>query len=97
MTDRIQELMDQCWDPGRGVVNPRKLAYRIIKESVHKMESEDSFYGSWMGRVIKEHFGLQESKGWVCPKCGVDRTKEACPSGYNSLLVGQCPMVGESQ
>jgi len=99
MTDRIQELMDLCWDPGRGVVNPRKLAYKIIKECA-QVALTHHLYGvpeTSADTVIKWHFGLETPKGWICPKCGVDRTKEVCPSGYNSLLVGQCPMVGESQ
>jgi len=99
MTDRIQELMDECWDPGRGVVNPRKLAYKIIKECAQVALTHRLYGVLAVGpdTVIKQHFGLETPKGWVCPKCGVDRTKEVCPSGYNSLLVGDCPMVGESQ
>lgn len=46
---------------------------------------------------ILVHFGVEEPKGWVCPKCGVDRTRQACPSGYNSLLTGHCPMIGVAQ
>jgi len=36
-----------------------KFAELIVRECVDKMESEDSFYGRWMGRVIKEHFGVE--------------------------------------
>jgi hypothetical protein len=36
-----------------------KFAELLIRECVDKMESEDSFYGRWMGRVIKEHFGVE--------------------------------------
>ena len=32
--------------------------------------------------------------GWVCPKCGTDRLKAACPQGHSAALTGQCPMVG---
>lgn len=32
--------------------------------------------------------------GWVCAKCGTDRTKAACPKGHSAALTGDCPMVG---
>jgi hypothetical protein len=32
--------------------------------------------------------------GWLCSKCGTDRTKEACPKGSSATLTGECPMVG---
>ena len=35
-----------------------------------------------------------ESKSWVCSKCGADRTKESCPNGYQAALSGECPMNG---
>lgn len=48
---------------------------------------------------ILEHFGLgvQESKGWVCPKCGTDRTKSQCPQGHTAAVTGHCPMTAEAQ
>jgi len=96
--DRIQELMDSCWDPARGIVNPRKLAYCVIKECAQVARKNQQENMNWdIAEILLEHFGVETRGGWVCPKCGVDRTKEVCPSGYNSLLVGQCPMVGESQ
>jgi hypothetical protein len=36
-----------------------KFAELIVRKCVDEMESEDSFYGRWMGRVIKEHFGVE--------------------------------------
>jgi len=100
MTDRIQELMDLCWDPGRGVVNPRKLAYCVVKEAALIAKAYQNQGREWdvdISKIILEHFGVKTRGGVVCPKCGVDRTKESCPSAYNDLLVDQCPMVGESQ
>lgn len=44
--------------------------------------------------AIKKHFGIVESKGWVCPKCGTDRTKQECPKGYTAALSNECPMIG---
>ena len=35
--------------------------------------------------------------GWLCVKCGTDRTKAPCPYGYSAALTGQCPMVGVAQ
>lgn len=30
----------------------------------------------------------------LCPKCGTDRFKAACPQGHSAALTGHCPMVG---
>lgn len=30
-------------------------------------------------RRIEQHFGVEELPGLICPKCGVNRIKEACP------------------
>ena len=46
---------------------------------------------------IKEHFGVEETKGWVCPKCGIDRTRESCPQGTMAAVEGRCPMIGVAQ
>lgn len=46
---------------------------------------------------IKQHFGIEEHKGWVCPKCGVDRTKDVCPKGDTAALTGDCPMIATAQ
>jgi hypothetical protein len=67
MTDRIQELMDDCWDPGRGLVNPRKLAYSIIKEYEKLLPENCSWNGppdspmkGWhVAFVARKHFGVE--------------------------------------
>ena len=46
---------------------------------------------------IKEHFGIENPKGWVCPKCNADRTKIACPLGFGATVDGRCPMTVEAQ
>lgn len=33
----------------------------------------------------------------MCPKCGVDRLKAACPKGHSAALTGDCPMVAKAQ
>lgn len=47
--------------------------------------------------LIKQHFGIVEPKGWVCPKCKADRTKIACPLGFGATVDGRCPMTAEAQ
>lgn len=37
------------------------------------------------------------SKGWVCPKCGIDRTKDQCPRGHMAAVTGDCPMIATAQ
>lgn len=38
-----------------------------------------------------------KTKGWVCPRCGVDRTKTVCPHGYMATIEGKCPMIAVAQ
>jgi hypothetical protein len=72
MNTRIRQLAEQAGittnldtdffekDPNKWVeYYSEKFAELLIRECVDKMEGEDSFYGGWMGRVIKEHFGIQ--------------------------------------
>jgi hypothetical protein len=40
---------------------------------------------------------VEEHKGWVCPKCGVDRTRDVCPKGHTAALTGDCPMTATAQ
>ena len=47
--------------------------------------------------LIKAHFGVEERKGWVCPKCGIDRTKDVCPKCYTATMTGDCPMTATAQ
>lgn len=43
---------------------------------------------------LDEQFG---SKGWVCSKCGIDRTKDVCPKGHMAAVTGDCPMIAVAQ
>ena len=45
--------------------------------------------------LIKKHF--EQQPGWVCPKCGVDRTKDVCPKGHTAAITGECPMIATAQ
>ena len=49
-----------------------KFAELIVQECMSYMEDGDIDFAKFM---IKKHFGVEERKGWVCPKCGVDRTR----------------------
>jgi hypothetical protein len=91
--DRAAEYADNLGFGGLYWQNAKmkKFAELVVKECILQCNDGDSRY------FIATHFGISEPRGWICPKCGVDRTKEVCPSGYNSLLVGQCPMIGEAQ
>jgi hypothetical protein len=50
-----------------------------------------------IAEIIKRDFGIDEHKGWVCSKCGVDRTKDVCPKGHWAAATGDCPMTAEAQ
>jgi|APGre2960657404_1045060.scaffolds.fasta_scaffold45699_2 hypothetical protein len=88
----------------------QKFAELIVRECVDKIETYRIPVGNsaagemaaewthdalWQIRDdIKQHFGVDKPTGQVCSKCGVDRTKEACPNGYHAALTGQCPDIG---
>ena len=36
-----------------------KFVELIVKECISTMEKEDSYYGSWLGKVVREHFGIE--------------------------------------
>ena len=79
----------ELWDK-----NIEKFAELIVLECANIADTAEPFLSS---DLIKQHFGVEESKGWVCPKCGTDRTKQECPKGYTAALTGDCPMVGTAQ
>ena len=72
-----------------------KYAELIVKECV--LISRTSADGFSAVRRMEEHFGVEEPKGWVCPKCSADRTKIACPLGFGAQVDGRCPMTVEAQ
>ena len=86
-------------------LDPKKFAElilqdidRIVDELYRAMPLEQAAVLLTLDENIKEHFyGIEEPKGWVCPKCGIDRAKEACPNGHHAALTGHCPMVGVAQ
>jgi hypothetical protein len=79
----------------------QKFAELLIQEAaafvggaaeVYNQAEQDACVRASKG--LMKHFGVEEPKGWVCPKCGIDRIKEACPNGHHATLTGHCPMVG---
>lgn len=74
-----------------------KYAELIVKEMLQTCEDHPAWTGRMIGEEIKQHFGVEEPRGWVCPKCGADRTKIACPMGFGAQVDGRCPMTAEAQ
>lgn len=81
-----------------------KYAELIIKECIQvcadRGTHHDGLYSAWAvdcSERIEKHFAVEESKGWVCPKCSADRTKIACPLGFGATIDGRCPMTAEAQ
>ena len=96
MNARIQELEDQALEhPDLYSYDKERFleifAELIIRECANQVSRESEALS------ILEHFGVEESQGWVCPKCGMDRTKAACPKGHTAALTGECPMYGVAQ
>lgn len=76
-----------------------KFAELIVRECAEVADNADAMRQKWegIGKYVKEYFGIEETKGWVCPRCGVDRTKTVCPQGYTATIEGKCPMIGVAQ
>jgi rubrerythrin len=82
----------------QGEVSAKKFAELIIDEVYSFLLDPSEDDEPWHSRAaVKKHFGVVEQKGWVCPKCGTDRTQEVCPKGHTAALTGECPMVGTAQ
>jgi hypothetical protein len=86
----------------------QKFAELIVKECIGIVENSPSSYGDYRDQIsnstreacvekMKQQFEIAEQKGWVCPKCGVDRIQAACPKGHTAALTGECPMVVTAQ
>lgn len=75
-----------------------KFAELVVKECVDINKEELSFtaFEKLLNRY-QEHFDIVESQGWVCLKCGVDRTRAVCPLGHTAAIEGRCPMTAEAQ
>jgi len=105
MNERIKQLWDQAaklesdpsWEGQTKFME--KFAELIIAEccvALHPMLRDMISRGQGVDMIIK-HFKDEERKGWVCPKCGIDRTREACPKGHTAAITGDCPMTATAQ
>ena len=109
MNERIKELAEQAGIGPWGITIDKsteifqKFAELIVKECIEIAQDRANFPGFPPNDVndiideIREHFGVEECRGWVCPKCGVDRTKDVCPQGHMAAVEGKCPMIGVAQ
>ena len=101
MNERITQFAEECGFRKTTNLYDRNQSFNIgkfadliifecIKLAVFKGDTET-------GRAIKEHFKVEDYKGWICPKCGIDRTKDSCPQGHTAAIEGSCPMIGVAQ
>ena len=108
MNERIAKLYDQAIvveDSGdfvTGELDPVKFAELIVKEcaeicDAYGMPDSTSQTAMVLSRAIKKHFGVEPPRSLLCPKCGTDRIKSACPRGYGAAVDGSCPMVFKAQ
>lgn len=114
MNDKFDDLMYEagltaqgCWDEmdeyNRTAI--MKFAELIVKECAKSLWTDECHTSDLAvedfnrnSKRIKQHFGVEERKGWVCPKCSVDRLKEQCPL-FNNIprMIKECPMKVEAQ
>lgn len=73
-----------------------RFALSLIKESL-EIARVGLEYGPSMEEAVYIYFGFKEQQGWVCSKCGIDRTKEVCPKGHMAAVTGDCPMTAVAQ
>jgi hypothetical protein len=71
-----------------------KYAELIVNECAEIADKAEPYKAN---DLIKQHFAVEEPKGWICPKCSADRTKIACPLGFGATVDGRCPMTVEAQ
>jgi hypothetical protein len=76
-----------------------KYAELIIEEcaNIGNKAYSDVVDFTYIGDKIKDHFRVEGHKGWVCSKCGIDRTRAVCPKGHTASITGECPMTAEAQ
>jgi hypothetical protein len=110
MNQRIQELLNRAnlfcrhnktvsllGENYCGQAEIEEFAKLIVRECIKTVQDRGEAYSAYL---IEKHFDVlfsKEPQGWVCSRCGVDRTKVSCPNGHNAALTGQCPMIGVAQ
>ena len=73
------------------MVDLERFAEKIVRECDMVLSKDDG--ATHHSELLFTHFGVEERKGWVCPKCGVDRTRDVCPKGHMAAATGDCPMI----
>jgi len=62
-------------------INPKEITTFMLDRSIAHLEKQLA----------------EQKQGWVCAKCGADRTKIACPLGFGATVDGRCPMIATAQ
>ena len=102
MNNKIKEIWDKAakahsgdsWAEQTAFLN--EFANLIIKETLDVARAGIE-YGNGMEDAVYKYFGVEERQGWVCDKCGTDRTRAVCPLGHMAAIEGKCPMIAEAQ
>lgn len=89
----IKECIKEAWDE---IVSDEDIAAETDPQIREYLIGQNQGIVDAVIR-FRNHFGVTESQGWVCPKCGIDRTKKVCPNGHTAAITGDCPMTAEAQ
>ena len=89
----VRECMKEAWDE---IVSDEDIAAETDPQIREYLIGQNQGIVDAVIR-FRNHFGVKEHKGWVCPKCGIDRTKDVCPKGHTAAITGECPMTAEAQ
>ena len=108
MNERIFELAEQATEIVEMVgregytssyanFDREKFAELIIEDACRALNPmlRDMISRGQAVDLIRKHF--EQRPGWVCPQCGVDRTKDVCPKGHTAAITGECPMTASAQ
>lgn len=87
----VRECMSMCEETGAAYLKKCKASYDFKDKNIY---AEGERASDIIKHKIKKRFGVEETQGWVCPNCGTDRTKAACPKGHTAAVTGDCPMHG---
>lgn len=87
----VRECMSMCEETRAAYLKKCKASYDFKDKNIY---AEGERASDIIKHKIKKRFGVEETPGWVCPNCGTDRTKAACPKGHTAALTGDCPMHG---
>jgi hypothetical protein len=106
MNERIKELINEATSFKEGLIEGKydieefdkeKFAELIIEDACRVLNPmlRDMISRGQAVDLIRKNF--EQRPGWVCPQCGVDRTKDVCPKGHTAAITGECPMTASAQ